>query len=262
MPEHSPDASRPVVNQIVVELHHRPDVLNPIPPQEKTELFFCKHPLHVPPRGRAGLPVRAEHSPKLALLEEIAGVGHESSFKSLGDVSESLAVMLPAGPETKPHKGPVGGAYAMQLEAEEPALGRFPAARDPLADLVGRDVAVLADRDRRRIDIELVLGAVEPVQIKLVPDERQYESEGPVRGLQEVLVVREARKIRDVMGHGVLVEGLQVSGAVQNPDKVQRDDVRYGHPAFRPAFPVIHGEVLFPGGSLQEPVDKIVHYAV
>lgn len=65
------------------------------------------------------------------------------------------------------------------------------------------------------------------------------------------------------MASGILMECLQVSGVVEYPGDVQGgDDIDYRHAALRPASAVIQRKVLLSRGSLQKPMDKIIHYAI
>ena len=47
--EHPGYTPCPVIDQIVVQLHNRPDILYPVAIQKKLKLFFRKHTVHIFP---------------------------------------------------------------------------------------------------------------------------------------------------------------------------------------------------------------------
>ena len=68
MPEHSSRASCAMINQIVVQLHDKPDIFNPIAPQKKLELLLIEHAVHVLSGRGARLPAGIKHLFQLLLF--------------------------------------------------------------------------------------------------------------------------------------------------------------------------------------------------
>lgn len=148
VPEHSSHAPCPVINQIVIQFHDRPDILDSVALQKMLELPPCHRASHVLSGCGARLSARLIHFFQVSLSQKIARVSNEDAFKTFCNICKSPAVMLPAGTEAEPDQSAVISADAMQLEAVEPAFYGFAPACDTFCNFMGRNIAVFTYRNR------------------------------------------------------------------------------------------------------------------
>lgn len=195
-------------------------------------------PAHVPPCGRMDEPSGLREPCKVLRPLEIAGVAEEVALQVSCHALERLAVAHASAREGHGLEHAVFRADPVKLEAVEPSFCRLSAGCERPRHLVAGYPPVQACRYRRRVDEMDARRVPEPV-----PEQEELHEHGDrrpclVRGLQEVLVVRDVAD--EAQGPREPMERLQVLHVDHKPQEVQGDDLFQGQPSFRaaPSVPV------------------------